>query len=669
MEKKINAQNDKNRIIALVMVMFFIITVYCSNAAVYSASSEMQNKLDIVLTKGKAGIMANGIAVPGMKPYISANVLYIPMKAVLETMGADIETANDGTIKVAFRDIAAEIKVGSKNFALNQEKRAMSAPPMLSGNAVMIPLDFISLCFDANTSYDAKTGRAVITLNDDGALSDLSFLTGSITTAKAGNSYFGWSISIPRGSRVAGQSFNSRSIQIENEHYEIALEVAVHINDGETLQQYYDQITEAPYSILNAEPADSQISLDTTPQYIELLYTDSYEEAVYERIYEKGNNFIHAIVTSYDEADPAILKNDNVVKAMLDSFSLMYKGNATDTADLSKVNFGLAQYNNYITSESTGKKYLSWEMNVLPEWDLELGSLKSFNTQFNGIPGEYIRIELNKAEVKAEIGTIGNSMVNLYSRNFNSEYYSLKSSGVKQTAGYKSYNMQYEVKSGSKRYTYDERLILLNGIVYDITFRSPFEAYDREKERFEKMLYTFKPSAKDSEKILTDLQKNTFNLSKNRAGRDDTEVAYENKEYKWKLKLPGYWQKNSTPGQSFESFYDKNAGAVVMVEASALKGNDTDKSNQERFLSMNLSDAMAENPVETRTEQYKNRIVTVYKYRIEDVESETFADVNYFIFDEGGYRYCFTTTIPDLTSSEFNLSNIKSIWNSFEIIK
>lgn len=665
MERK----TDFLKIISLLLAIFFILTVYGSGAVTYGLSSEGQNKLDIVLTKGTAGMTANGVKIPGQKPYMSANVLYIPMKAVLETMGADIETAADGTITVSYRDVAAEIKVGSKNFVMNQVKRVLPAPPVLSGNTVMIPLDFIKLSFNASTTYDKKTGKSVITLKDDGALSDLSFLTGSITTSKAGNSYFGWNISLPRGSRVAMQSFNSKYIQFENEHYGIALEITAGLNGGKTLKQYYDQITEDPYPLLKAEPIDSYISLDTAPQYIELLYTDSYNEAVYERIYAKGNNFFNVTVISYDEADPAILKSNNVFKAMLDSFSLMYKGNALDTADLSKVNFGLARYSNFITSETAGKKYLSWEMNVLPEWDLATESLTSFNTQFNGNPGEYIRVELDKAEDNADIEAIGKNMISFYAKNFNSEYYSLKSSGVKQTAGYKSYGMQFEVKSGSRYYGYDERLILLNGIVYDITFKAPLESFEKEKERFEKMLDTFKPSVKDSEKILTDMQKSAFNLNKNRVGKDDTAVEYENKEYKWKLMMPGYWQKNSISGQSLESFYDKKAGTVIMVEASALKGSDTDKSNQELFLSMNLSDEMTENPVKTYTEQFNNRNVTVYKYRIDDAESETFADVNYYIFDEGGYRYSFMMSIPDLTSSEFNLNSLKEIWNSFEITK
>ena len=657
------------KVVSLFLLMLLIVSVCNPGSEVYGLSTDKQNQLEIVLIKDKAGMSANGITLSGQKPFLSENILYIPMKPVLETMGADIETAADGTIKVTFRDEAAEIKVGSKNFILNQEKSVLPSPPKLSGSIVMIPLDFLKLCFDVSTTYDNKNGKAVITLKDDGALSDLSFLTGSITTSKAGNSYFGWSISLPRGSRIALQSFHSKKIQFENEHFGLSLEVDVECNEELTLQQYYDRLTEDPYSILDTELMDSKISLDSSPQYIELLYTDSYEEAVYERIYKKGSNFYHAMVISYEEANPAILKNNKVINIMLDSFSLMYKGNTADTADLSKVNFGLVGYSNYIFSETAGKKYLSWEMNVLPEWDLESSGSNQFSSRFIGNAGEYIGVELVKAENAANVDTIGKDMLNLYTKNFNTAYYHLISSGIRQTAGYKSYNLQYEVKSGSKRYGYDERLILLNGLVYDITFRAPLEAFEKEHERFTKMLDTFKPSEKDSGKILNELQKSDFNLSKNRVGKDETAVVYENKVYKWKLMMPGNWQKNGTPGQSFESFYNRFTGAVIMVEASALKGIDASKTDQERFLSMKISDKLSDKPIKSYTEQVQNRMIMVNQYRIDDAESETFADVNYYIFDEGSYRYCFMTTIPDLTSSEFNLNSLEYIWNSFEIIK
>ncbi len=657
------------KFLPLLMAVLFISTAILPYGVIYGSTDNNREALGIILTQGKSSMTANGVSIPCQKPFRSANSFYIPMKTVLETIGADIETAA-GKTTITYRDITAEIKVGDRNFTLNREKKLLPAPPVLSGTVVMIPLEFLKLGLGINTTYDVKTGKATVVLWEDGSLSDLSFLTGSITTSKAGNSYFGWNVSLPKGTRVSSQSFNSKSILFENEHFGFDLEINVAFDDGKTLKQLYDQIKEDPHSLLDTEPLDSSLVLNSEPQYIELLYNDEYDEAVYERLYAKGSNYIDAVVTSYNEVDPAKLKTDKTVKGMLDSFNPGYKGNMADTVDLSSVNNGLAKYNSYVTSETTGEKYLSWEMNILPEWDLaETASPDPFNTRFDGRPGEYVKVELNTAEAKDDIETAGKSMADSYARNFNPQFFTLKSKGLKQETGYKCYEMMFEVKYGSSVYDFNERLILENGILYDITYKAPAAAFAKGLESFGKMFGSFKTSAKDHDNILVELQKNVFNLTKNNIGKEDTLTIYENKAYKWKLTLPGYWQKNSTSGQSLENFYDNKSGAVVVVEASAIKDGEAAKADTERFNAMKLSGKMSEKPVKTAIEQINGRNVTTYQYRIDDQESETFADVDYFLFDEGGFRYCFMTTIPDLTSGDFNLNMLKNIWESFEITK
>jgi UDP-N-acetylmuramyl tripeptide synthase len=73
-------------------------TVYGSSTAAYGMTSKEQSKLEIILTNGKAGMTVNCVAIPCRKPYMSANLLYIPLRTVLEAMGADVEYAADKTI-------------------------------------------------------------------------------------------------------------------------------------------------------------------------------------------------------------------------------------------------------------------------------------------------------------------------------------------------------------------------------------------------------------------------------------------------------------------------------------------------------------------------------------------------------------------------------------------
>jgi hypothetical protein len=82
---------------------------------------------------------------------------------------------------------------------------------------------------------------------------------------------------------------------------------------------------------------------------------------------------------------------------------------------------------------------------------------------------------------------------------------------------------------------------------------------------------------------------------------------------------------------------------------------------------LKISDKIPEKPSKTYSAEMKGRNVTVYLYRLEDEENDDFADLNYYVFEQGNYKYCFMSTIPDLTASDSNLAVLKSIWDSFEV--
>jgi hypothetical protein len=398
------------------------------------------------------------------------------------------------------------------------------------------------------------------------------------------------------------------------------------------------------------------------------LYTDSYDEAVYERIYARGGSFYDVIVTSADEIDPNVIKKNTVVENMMNSFDLSFPSPAGNVMDLSSVKSGLSRYTDYVAAENTGKKYEAWEMSIVPEWTLkDENSSNVLNSEFDGNPGQYVKVELQTAAGKKDIGTVGSDLVSFYSKNFNKTRYTLKSSGTIQMNDTKAYGLQFDITYGKKSYCYDERLILSNGIIYDITFKSPSDSFAKEEESFVKMLATFKPASSDIDIISTELQKSEFNLSKNNVGKDNSITGYENKAFSWKLSLPGGWQKSSYAGQSLETFYDRKSGAMVMVEASSVKGSESAKTDQDRFASMKISDKIPEKPSKTYSAEMKGRNVTVYLYRLEDEENDDFADLNYYVFEQGNYKYCFMSTIPDLTASDSNLAVLKSIWDSFEV--
>lgn len=651
------------------MAVFLILVLLISallplNAA--GASTNDPPAAVLKLTPGLGNITVNGISIPAGKPYNSGTVLYIPLRAVMEAFGADVVLVESNRIDVLFKDISAELTIGKKEYMLNQTDASLSAPPVLSGPSVMVPSDFVTGAFGIKESADAASGEVTFTLDSDGALDDLSFLTGSLGKPRAGNSYFGWSLALPRGSVLTARTFNSKKVQFENDYRQIAIDMDVRLADGKSLKDYYKEITENPYPAIRAELIDSRLSGETAPGYIELFYADIYDEAIYHRIYAKGGYFYNLIVTSVNESNPELLLKDASIKSMLDSFSLEYKGESPDTTDLSKVSYGLARYNNYISSETTGKKLVSWEMSILPEWDLAQASGGGpYITQFGNGSREYVSIETSPADGRTAEET-GKELRDGYLKNFNPALFSLKSSGMSEVAGDPAYSMLFEVKSGKTLYTYEERIVAAGGLVYDISFKTPSDAYAKKTESFGNMLNTFKPDSKDAEELSAEMEKYRFNNGKTRLGKDNSPVQSENKSYRWSITLPGAWQKNGLPGLSMETFYDKASGGMISVEAVSKKDS-RNEADTEKFLSMSMVSVMGLEPAGTDSIRAKGAAVKVYRYRVDDEDTDDHADVVFYVLEGKEFSYCYMGSIPDLTASPANLAVMEAAWDSFRI--
>lgn len=653
---------------AALIISLLIITTILAPSGVMGASIYGNSKTIIKLSVGSSKLIVNGQEIKIEKPYLSAKTTYIPLRAVLESIGAEVNWLGKGSINILFRNISVDINVGRTEFHRDQTAMKLSAPPETRNGSVMIPEDLLRQCFDADISGIGKPGESVITLKSDGALTDLSFLTGSINLPKAGNSYFGWSLNVPKGSRIASQSFNSKNIQFENVQHGISIDVKIDAGNGKSLEKYYGEILDNPLDTLKTELIDSNLKTDASPPYIELFYTDTYDEAVYHRIYINENYTYNLIITSFDESDPDVLKNDKYITGLMDSFKLDYKGNLADTTELSNVKFGLAEYSNYITSDSTGKKYYTWAMDVLPEWDiLQSQNGNPYNTEFGASSREYASVELSLAKGETDTIKYGTGIKTFYNSNFNPAIYNLIKAEASSTAGYKTYNMVYDVKMGKNLYRYDERFLISGGLVFDLTFKAQADVFEKKKESYYKMLETFKPSTKDLSELLTEIGKYAFNNDKNRMGKDDKSVSYENKSSGWSFTLPGYWQKNSSPGQNPDSFYNPKTGAVIIVDSLAKKAVNAGKKDEELFEAMKTVVYLGLDPVKVETIQAKGRQIKSYKYRLVDDKSENYADIYYYIIEDDAYSYCFMSTIPDLSSSAANLKSMEDIWNSFTI--
>lgn len=641
-----------------VIISAVIMPVYASD----------DGSLEIKLKPG-ADTLVNGSIVKGEKPLMSGSVLLVPLKVVGEACGAELLWKGNGKITINFRDKTADIKYGSKSWTVNQETHNLSVAPRAVKNSTMVPVNLVVELFGLEQSYDSKTKTTSLVMEDDGALTDLSFLVDSIGKARIGNSYFGWSIKVPSGSRLDSVSFNSKYVSVENIPKGIYLEVNVK-NEDKSLDELLESIEENPDEFsLDSTVLDFHMVDDATLPYIELYCTSFYDEAIVERVYKHNDNIVEVILYSMDILDPEMILEDALLKSIIDSFRFGYEGNQKDTQDTSKVSYGMVKYQNY-ESFTIEDKFLTWEMSIPPEWDnAEYINTNPASCKIGPNNKEYIDVVMDVKDSKS-LTSYCEEIKKMYDKNTNPDLYSFISMGENKIGSTKTIQILYTLKVGKQTYIRDENYVEIGDYRYSWSIRCPESTYQAKKENFYNMLSTFKPVLKKTEEFNEKLSDYKFQINKNKVGKDSSLTEVENKNYKWKINVPGIWDKGYTSTYSnSQTLSDSFTGMGVFIQAveknqANLNLEDSAKFYMLSYLEEDENITFLGKKVLTE----KNTSVTQYSYRMDDVDNEYFENVQCYVLYGEKYYYLVMISLPDISASASNVKVVADIWKSFEII-
>jgi len=650
------------RKLALIVIMIMMIS-----SAVLPAYGLDENdfKTIIKLKPGSDTIVINDKSYSTESPFVEGGTLFVPLRLVLEAFGAEVNWEGNNKVNIIYRDYSIDLTVGDKKYLVNQDEKLLDIAPRYKKDKIMVPLSFIEEYFDVNVSKDEHTGTVTVILEDDGALTDLSFLIGSISESKIGDSYYGWSIDVPRGSRVGFISFNSKYIYVENDQREIGIEVIIDTNIEGSLEDYYNKVLESPGDFLDGEMVDCTLNSGKNTQYVEILYITEYEEAAVQRLYTNNRYIYKVALTSYNETEPENIIENKFFTSLLNSFRIGYKGFENGVQDLSKVEFGMAKYENYITDDSY-RKHFSWEMKVPPEWDaMDTHSDNPYITRLGKNEKEYVVVEIAAVESEFQIDEFITKLLDYYKDNFNEKCYEFLKSGKSSVGGRESHNIVYKLVNGKNMYVVEENFLVAGELLYNITIKSPEDKYKLRKTTYNKILESFSYSSKEQSGIKDGLKKYTYAANRNRVGKNDEISKYINNEYEWKIELAGYWTKGIEFNSSVQTFHNNRTGAVILIEA--VENEDFSKTADDKAKFTYLSSIISQD-VELKNEgslSLKGHNVKTYTYRLEDEEEDIYMDFQVYIMNTGTYSYCYISAISDLYASEKNLKEMQEIWNSF----
>lgn len=641
--------NKKKSIISILIIISVLTALFVNTYA--SDTDKMVIELKIGSDTGKV----DGVASKVEKPYVSKKAVMVPLSWVAAAIGAEVTQKANKKIEIIYGDMNCEIAAGSNNYTVGTTAATLSAAPETKNGKTMVPIEFISKNFPVSVTVDSKKGSIKIVLEDDGALSDLSFLTGGISSPKVGNSYYGWSISVPSGSRVVSNSFKSDRIGISNEGRGLYFEVSAENRNKRTLSDLYGDIQ------YDNTVRNSKIDLKAAVPYFEYIRLSEYDESLRVKVYDKGDYFYYLTINSYDNTlTPEKLMSDKYFNNIINSFDLNYKGNVKGVQELSKVQQGKANYYNYVSLNDT-TKYMPWSINMSAKWDKVLSDTDPL-TSYLGLDSQhYMKITMSMPGDE-DLYEYTESIKKRYDKYFNPKLYSFIASDTENIAGTEACKLKFSIKQGGKVEIVDEYYFIKDGFIYEISITLPEDEYEKYSKEFISAIneITFYNINETQYQKDLELYENK-NLGVRVSQQDD---PFEYNMGDCSIKLPGYWTKSNSGG-----FDNPDTGATIDI--SSVENNSLIKtlSDKEKFPLMKKLEAIYDiTPVQS-TISDKGYAIRVYNYKLEDETSGMYVNITCYCFEAGEDTYCYMSSIPELTATAEAVNELEGIWKSFKLTK
>ncbi|RCX16855.1 copper amine oxidase-like protein [Anaerobacterium chartisolvens] len=645
-------------------IISFAVCLFMLCLCIMPAAAESGDILEIKLQLGSDKLLIDGHTYPCQAPYTKNGVFFVPLRSVMEAYGAEVNFLGKGKVNIVYRDVMLDMLVGSADYSVNGAGKKLSSASEYVNTIAMVPSELVTENFGGRMAVAKDNKSFTFILEDDGAISDFSTVIGSISKPRIGNSYFGWSMSIPKGSQIVSTSFSSRDISVANQQRGIAIDVSVGVDRGKKLEDIVNDIKlqKKSYGMGGEKKVvDWSINDTAAPSYAEILANSHYKGSVLQRIYISGGYVYSLEISSYEEINPGRLKENVFCKSVVNSFSLGFKGDEKDVYDTSRVSGGTARLEDSV---------YGFSIDVFPEWDYinDRYLYDPYSLMVGSDMKEYMSISPLSVGKVEDMNKYIEEIKQGYSSNFNSKYYRFIKSEELELGGLKVNKLCYEIDFNGNRYVFEENLFMQGNVLFDIEIKCPESKYQTNKNKYNSMISSLRYSAKNSEEDISRIiNSNEDSDSINRVGKNDDITNYEDKSGNWKLKLPGYWTASESYDEMSVTFGNSRSNIYMSVESiknTAITRNLEDE-NKFRSVSYFTADKDKVKLVGKKTISQKGASIRNYTYRYQNDTDEVYADVEIYVMDGKDYSYCLYYMVPDLFASEKNVKEIQDIWSSF----
>lgn len=98
-----------------------------------------------------------------VEPQIIDSRTMVPMRAVFEALGADVEWDGDIQTVYAYKDnTEISLSIGSKKIYINDKRKTMDIAPVIIGGRTLVPVRFIAEAFDCEVEWISESSTVDI---------------------------------------------------------------------------------------------------------------------------------------------------------------------------------------------------------------------------------------------------------------------------------------------------------------------------------------------------------------------------------------------------------------------------------------------------------------------------------------------------------------------------
>ncbi len=630
----------------LFVLLSVVVCLILSSVSVFAADDLLDENTSTVISvsfkAGTASYTVNGKAVKAEASAVVKGKTFVPVKVITDALGATFTPdLKKKTAVIKYNDVEIKITDKKQEAIIAGKKTKMDAAPYIKNSSFMATITFLADVFGADLTNIGGKVTFTKEIANPNSIKDFGTLIKNTNKTKVGDSYYKWSMKLPRELTLSSRSFNGDYSFFISQDATYSISVAIRDKDKDaTLEDEQQNLREeAEDSTL----IDSGIYELNGVEYAEIVYKDSdltFEKRVYMTDTKKFSMLLLL------DNDKSYL--DNKYQDLLDSFQFEFSKDGS-TEDLSDVS--ATGYRKYQDTQ------LKWSAKILPYWSEYKDKNVHNEVEFDGLLGEYFSVQIYSLEKGETLDSITSSAIKGYERDYNPEMFKFERQESAVIGGVKCNKLYYKyTKLDKPKYGCDIFFADKN-YKYVLCYELPEESYNDSNKRMmvEGMVNSFRFEQLDLKATgkLMDPSKITTS-TKTRTIDDDY----------YSFKLPSGWKTSQDNTDELKMYYSSDGDLSVSISTAELQTSSTDSfAGIDQYFNSLLNKNLK---LESKT-AINEKGTFGYKYVFIFNENDTQYRQEVYVVTKGNQMIQVTFTATNFYYGSTNKEMVSSIWNSFTL--